>query len=61
MVHQLNSLVISTTLNISLVPIDRYQYTPPPVVRHLVRLEDMDEQLRNLYYRYVSKASLCLD
>jgi hypothetical protein len=42
--HQLNSLLIGTTFNISLIHVDRYQYTSP-LVKHLVRPEDIIEQL----------------
>jgi uncharacterized membrane protein len=41
MARQLSSLV-STTLNISLIHVDQYQYTSP-LVRHLVQPEDMVE------------------
>jgi hypothetical protein len=41
---QLTAPVISTTLNISIILVDRYQYTSP-LIKHLARLEDMIEQL----------------
>jgi hypothetical protein len=44
MAHQLNSPVISITFNISLILIDLYQYTSLPLVKYLVRPEDMVEQ-----------------
>jgi hypothetical protein len=53
MAHQLNSLVTSTTSNISLILVDRYQYTFPPIVKHLVRPENMVEQLGWPYCSYV--------
>jgi hypothetical protein len=44
MTHQLSSVIISTTLNISLILVDQYQYTSL-LGRHLVRPNDMFEQL----------------
>jgi hypothetical protein len=44
MAHELSFSIISTTLNISLSLVDQYQYTSP-LVRHLIRPEDMVEQL----------------
>ena len=57
MAHQLNSPVISTTLNISFILVDRYQYTSPPLVKHLVRSKNMVEQLGKPYYSYVPEAT----
>ena len=44
MAHKLNSPVISTTLNIPFILIDRYKYTSP-LVKHLVRSKNIVEQL----------------
>ena len=60
MAHQLNSPVISTTLNIPFILVDRYQYTSP-LVRHLVRSKNMVEQFGYPYYSYVPETSPHLD
>jgi hypothetical protein len=43
--HQLNSLIISATLDVSLVLVDWYQYASSSLLRHLVRSIDIVEQL----------------
>jgi hypothetical protein len=44
--HQLNSPVISATLDASIVLVDWYQYASSPLLRHLVRSIDIVEHLR---------------
>jgi hypothetical protein len=41
--HQLNTLLISIALDISLIPIYQYQYIFPSLIWHLVKPEDMVE------------------
>jgi hypothetical protein len=43
--HRLNSLIISATLDVSLVLVDWYQYASSSLLRHLVRSIDIVEQL----------------